>query len=337
MAQHFLLSAASRTTSLLKIAKMTERQCENYFRKLRWADTGGNPVCSHCGSTEHYKLSTRKVWKCKNCHNQFTVSSGTIFASHKLPYKTVLMAMTLYANAAKGISAAQLSREIDVQYKTAWVLLGKFREALMEARDETPMNGVIEMDGCYVGNYVRPANNVDERIDRRLTVNQNPNKCCIINLRQLSDEPHAGAVRTLTFVARTESSAAISSIVSRYILPTAVIHADEASGYDVLHARNEMRRINHSQGAYSNNNACTNQAESYNSRLRRMEIGVIHRLTGKYVQDYANEIAYREDNRKKSNGGLLEDIARKFIKSEKSGEWAGYWQGNHRVGEHLVA
>lgn len=337
MAQHFLLSAASRTTSLLKVAKMTERQCENYFRKLRWSDTDGKPVCAHCGSMEHYKLSTRKVWKCKNCHKQFTISSGTIFASHKLPYKTVLMALTLFANAAKGISALQLSREIDVQYKTALVLLHKIREAINESRDETPMDGVVEMDGCYVSHYIRPANNVEERIDRRLAVNQNPNKRCVINLRQLSDIPHGGAVRTLTFVARGESNAAISSIVSRYVLPTAIIHADEATGYDVLHARNEMRRINHSGGAYSNNNACTNQSESFNARLRRMEIGVIHRLSGKYVQDYANEIAYREDNRKKSNGYLLDDIALKFIKAEQSGEWTGYWQGNHRIGEHLVA
>lgn len=337
MAQHFLLSAASRTTSLLKVAKMTERQCENYFRKLRWADTGGNPVCSHCGSMEHYKLSTRKVWKCKNCYKQFSISSGTIFASHKLPYKTILMALTLFANAAKGISALQLSRELDIQYKTAFVLLHKIREALTTSRDETPMDGVVEMDGCYVGNYVRPANNVEERVDRRLAVNQNPNKCCIINLRQRSNEPHGGAVRTLAFVARSESVAAISTIVNRYVLPTAIIHADEASGYDFLHSRNEMRRINHSGGSYSNDNACTNQAESFNARLRRMEIGVIHRLSGKYIQDYANEIAYREDNRKKPNGDLLDDIALKFVRADQSGEWTGYWQGNQRIGERLVA
>lgn len=337
MAQHFLLSAASRTTSLLKVAKMTERQCETYFRKLRWADTGGNPVCAHCGSMEHYKLSTRKVYKCKHCHKQFTISSGTIFASHKLPYKTILMALTLFANAAKGISALQLSRELDIQYKTAFVLLHKIRESLTEARDETPMDGVVEIDGCYVGNYVRPANNVEERIDRRLAVNQNPNKRCILTLRQRSDEPHGGAVRTLAFVARSESVAAISSIVSRYVSPEAVIHADEASGYDFLHSRNEMRRINHSGGSYSNDNACTNQAESFNARLRRMEIGVIHRLSGKYIQDYANEIAYREDNRKKPNGDLLDDIALKFVRADQSGEWTGYWQGNQRIGERLVA
>lgn len=337
MAQHFLLSASARTTSLLKIAKMTERQCENYFRKLRWADSDGNPVCANCGSMEHYKLSTRKIYKCKNCGKQFTISSGTIFASHKLPYKTILMALTLFANAAKGISALQLSRELDIQYKTAFVLLHKIREALTEARDETPMDGVVEMDGCYVSHYIRPANNVEERIDRRLAVNQNPNKRCILTLRQRSDEPHGGAIRTLAFVARGESNAAISLIVSQYVLPTAVIHADEASGYDVLHARNEMRRINHSGGAYSNGNACTNQAESYNARLRRMEIGVIHRLSGKYVQDYANEIAYREDNRKKSNGELLDDIALKFVRADQSGEWTGYWQGNQRISERLVA
>ena len=62
MAQHFLLSSEARTFSIVKIAKMTEKQAESYFRKVRWAETNGKPVCPDCGSLEHYNLSTRKTW-----------------------------------------------------------------------------------------------------------------------------------------------------------------------------------------------------------------------------------------------------------------------------------
>lgn len=337
MAQHFLLSAKARTFSLIEIANMTEYKAQTFFRKLRWADTHGHPVCPVCGSTRHYDLATRNVYKCKACSRQFSVTSGTLFSGHKLPMKTILMALAIFSNAAKGISALQLTRDLNVQYKTAFVLLHKFREALLETRDESPMDGVCEMDGCFVAGYVRPANNVTERIDLRLAANQSQNKRCILTLRQLSDEPHQGAIRTLPFVARGESQIPVSIIANRHIARGTTIHTDESSAYDPLHARFSMMRINHSRTGYSSKGACSNQAESYFSRLRRMEIGVIHRLNGKYILDYANEIAYREDTRKKPNGYILRDVAIRCMKTVQSNELTGYWQGNHRMSERLVA
>ena len=66
-------------------------------------------------------------------------------------------------------------------------------------------------------------------------------------------------------------SAALSWIKSR-IQPGTIVNADEASGWDGLSSKFEMKRINHSE-AYSAGEACTNQAESYFSRLRRAETG----------------------------------------------------------------
>ncbi|NJO38600.1 MAG: transposase [Rhizobiales bacterium] len=57
------------------------------------------------------------------------------------------------------------------------------------------------------------------------------------------------------------------------------VYADEASGWDVLHGQYETRRINHSF-AFSDDGACTNQAESYLSRLRLHQ--KIHHERGRY-------------------------------------------------------
>ena len=65
------------------------------------------------------------------------------------------------------MSALQLSRDLDVQYKTAWVLAHKLRESLMLNQDDTKLSGICEIDGVYVGNYIRPQNNIEDRIDRR--------------------------------------------------------------------------------------------------------------------------------------------------------------------------
>ena len=54
-----------------------------------------------------------------------------------------------------------------------------------------------------------------------------------------------------------------------------IVNADEANAWNALHGKFEMRRINHEE-AYSMDGGCTNDAESYSSRLRRAEIGHHH-------------------------------------------------------------
>jgi hypothetical protein len=253
--------------------------------------------------------------------------------------KTILMALAIFSNGAKGYSALQLARDLNVQYKTAFVLLHKFREALMETRDESPMEGVCEMDGAYVNGYMRPANNIEDRVDRRLAENQNPNKQCVMTVRQRADEDagDVGSVRTLTFVTTGETVSAVSNIARKYIKRGSTIHTDEANAYDSLHAYYKMMRVNHSAEYLSKNGACSNQAESLFARMRRMEYGQHHRIGGKYLSNYANEAAYREDTRRKSNGNILKDLTMRCMISEQSNEWTGYWQGNHRIAAQMAA
>ena len=52
------------------------------------------------------------------------------------PFKIYLRAIALFTNAVKSISALQFSRDLDVQYKIAWVLSHKIREALFLNQDE---------------------------------------------------------------------------------------------------------------------------------------------------------------------------------------------------------
>ena len=265
MAQHFLLSSMARSLSIAKIARMTEKQADTMFRKVRWSDTNGKPVCPNCGSLSHYNLSTRKVYKCKDCSKQYSVTSGTLFAAYKLPLRTYLLAIAMFVNEVKGMSALKLSRELDIQYKTAFVLLHKFREALLETRDETPLNGVCEIDGAYVNHHVRQENNINDRIDRRLAANQNPNKRCIVVVRQRHDgtTEFIGSQRTLTYVLHNENPTDIATVASVAIERGAEVHADEANAYDNLHAHYDMQRVNHSVEYLSEDGACSNQAESY--------------------------------------------------------------------------
>ena len=95
-------------------------------------------------------MAKYKRYACGNreCKKQFSVTSGTVFAYHKLPLQDYLGAIAIYANGAKGHSMLQLSRDLDVQYKTAFVLAHKIREsihnAMKEEESEEKLDGEIE-------------------------------------------------------------------------------------------------------------------------------------------------------------------------------------------------
>ena len=342
MSQHFLLSAAARTLSVLEVAGLSDDAAFDLFKRLRWGDRE-EVGCPHCGLVhKHYFRPARQIWRCAGCGDDFSVTSGTIFAFHKLPLRVYLVATILYANAVKGLSALQMARDLGVQHKTAYVLLHKLREALALARDDSPLEGDVHVDGAYVGGSVRPENCKVDRVDRRLAENQNPNKRCILVMRENPTpeerrDGFRGAKRTLAMVIEKETQAATAVLAPRFIVPGSTVSADESDAYDPMHAKYDMRRVNHSREYRAEDGTTNNQAESYFSRFRRMHFGQIHKLAPKYLDRYAHEVAYREDTRGWSNGLIFLDIVGKCAHALTSRDWCGYWQGNKRLGECLAA
>src|SRR4051794_38542649 len=133
MAQHFLLLAAARSLTLASVARMSDTEVERVFIRLRWADNGGDAYCPHCGGTTVYmarRSNGSAPRRCKACRKDFTITSGTLFTSHKMPLRSYLMAIAIFANEVKGKSMLALSRDLGTQYKTAFVLALKMREAM---------------------------------------------------------------------------------------------------------------------------------------------------------------------------------------------------------------
>jgi transposase-like protein len=317
MAQHFLLSSAARSLSLAKVARMTEEEAHEAFRCIRWAATGGEPVCPACGGADAYTFKTRKIFKCKACERQFSVTSGTIFASRKLAIRDYLLAIAIFVNGAKGYAALQLSRDLDCQYKTAFVLAHKLREALAaEQAQSEQLKGTVEIDGGHFGGHVRPANFKANRVDRRLARNQTGKRRVVVVMRERN-----GRTVTETFKSEAQSVPAVAAKVAA----GATIMADEAAHWDALHSRFLTKRINH-QHAYSDGEACTNGAESFFSRLRRAEIGTHHHIAGPYLGAYAAEMAWRENNRRASNGEQFLMASKAVLAHPVSRNWKGYWQ-----------
>jgi transposase-like protein len=333
MAQHFLLSARSRQLSLARVLRMTEDEAWETFVRLRWGENQEQtcPQCAVIGS--HAFIRSRRQWQCRDCSHRFSVTSGTVFAHRKLGFKVMLAAVALFVHSAKGMSALQLSRNLDVQYKTAYVLFQKLREALWRRRDTTPLSGEVEMDGGYCHSYVRPKNKRKERVDRRLRENLNPLKRAVLVMRQRGN-PGEGAIRTITEVIKQENDRDIPALVATHVEPGATIFADEHPAYAVLASRHPVRQVNHAEEYSADDGTNQNQAESFFTRLRRLMIGQIHKNAPKYLPYYAHEIAWREDTRRRSSKDLFTGLMTSCL-ATPSRNWAKYWQGNHLAGDGL--
>ncbi|MFM6932806.1 MAG: IS1595 family transposase [Novosphingobium sp.] len=316
--QHFLLSSAARTLSLKQVFRMGEEAAYQTFCQMRWPETEGEAVCPRCGCTETYSIVTRRKFKCVACYHQFSVTSGTLFASRKMSFTDLLAAIVIFVNGAKGIAALHLSRDLDCQYKTAFVLTHKLREAMALEDAGQTLEGEVELDGAYFGGHVRPANAKANRRDRRLAVNQSGKRQVVVVGRERDGE-------SLTVVAKSEAQG--GEMIAARIHHMSTVHADEASHWDELHAKFDTRRINHSI-EYSNGYACTNQAESFFSRLRKMEVGTHHHIAGPYLHQYAAEASWREDNRRVANGEQAGMVGVAAMQSRVSRQWKGYWQRN---------
>ncbi len=323
MSSHFLLSSKARTLSLSAVFRMTDEEAEMTFRRVRWFDTDGFAVCPKCGCPTVYECrrpSGALRLRCKACRGDFSITSGTIFAHHKMPLRQYLAAIAIVVNEVKGKSALALSRDLDCQYKTAFVLAHKIREAMASELKGMLVGGegkTVEVDGLYAGGYIKPANHKENRRDRRLAKNQNGKRQVVVVVRERGG-------RTLPAVFKTEAAA--SAWIKSRVRKGSDVMADEAASWNDLHGRFDLSRIDHSRLYSTGTGIYTNGAESFFSRIRRAEMGHHHHISGPYLVRYSQEAAWREDHRRLDNGRQVQQISGLAMACKPSVDWSGYWQ-----------
>jgi transposase-like protein len=323
MTAHFLLTAAARTLTLASIARMSDEQAERVFVRLRFASNNGDAFCPHCGCPTVYacrRPNGAPRWRCKACRKDFSVTSGTLFAFHKMPLRSYLMAVAIFANEVKGKSMLALSRDLGTQYKTAFVLAHKIREAMGSEVRRSTIGGKgkrAEVDGGYFGGYVKPANHRANRRDLRLRQNQSGKRKVVVVIRERGGKTLPGVF---------ESEVAALNFIRRQIPRETELYADEASSWNELHARYTLHRINHQESYSLPGEVYTNNAESFFSRMRRAEIGHHHHVAGPYLIRFAQEAAWREDHRKEPNGSQVDRLVGLAMHNKPSVDFCGYWQ-----------
>src|ERR1700716_579612 len=211
MAQHFLLSSAAKTLTLGSVVRMSDEEVERVFIRLRWQDNNHNPYCPRCGATKIYTSRRNDAlrYQCKACWKDFSLTSGTLFASRKMPLRSYLLAIAIFINEVKGKSMLALSRDLGASYKSAFVLAHKLREAMASEVRQTAIGGEgkrAEIDGGYFGGDVKPAHRRENRRDRRLRQYQSGKRRVVVVIRERNGRTLPGVfhseVEALAFIRR---------------------------------------------------------------------------------------------------------------------------------------
>ena len=136
--------------SLMQLIEMfpDEETARKWFEDITWPNSR---YCPRCGSTNTYEAKHVKCpYRCRDCNKYFSVKTGTVMASSKVPLSKWAFAIYMEVVNLKGVSAMQLHRHLDVSYPTAWFILHRIREAWADD-DAAPMDGPVEVDETYIG------------------------------------------------------------------------------------------------------------------------------------------------------------------------------------------
>lgn len=359
--QHFLLSATLRDFTLWDAANLTEVDAFWKFVDLRWGSRE-EVVCPSCGTIGRtFARLDRWQLRCRHCDHHFSPLVNSPFADRKMTFKKLLMAMCLYVAGAKGVPALFMCRLLDMQDKTATVLMGKLRESLLRQRDTEILSGLVEIDGGYFcgkprkGRIRLKTNSADvaAALEARLrgepVAKRKPrNKAearnwarrklrrVVMVLREIYPDRGSGAYRTRVAIAYSENERVATRLASHWVEPGSTIMTDENGAYTALSSWYDHHCVEHSVEFSTVDGVNENQAESFFSRMRRAEYGTFHGYRPKYLLDYAQEFAWREDVRTRTENEKLVDLFGRIFSSGLSRWWRGYWQGYHREGEFRV-
>lgn len=290
--------------TFVEILEMTDGQAREYRENIRWPH---GPACPHCGSMEAtpFKGEAHRsgVYQCNNCRNQYPVMVGTVMESSHIPLKKWVAAFHLICSSKKGISSAQLQRDLKLgSYRTAWFMTQRIREGMLvdnDNNDDNKLNGTVEVDETYVGGKPR----YKGTFKRGRGTNKKPVMALVERDGKVRTEP----------VERVDTST-LKQEIRDNVNEKSTIVTDEYAAYNGIGDEYEggHHTVNHGSGEYVKDAGDwlvhTNTGESFFALMKRGHYGGFHHLSKKHLHRYSDEFSFRWNHRTMKDGEIS-DIA----------------------------
>lgn len=268
-------------------------KARKHLEAIRWPN---GPICPHCGSVskDHYALNGEAhregLHKCKDCRKQFSVTVGTVFERSKIPLHQWMQAVYLICSSKKGCSSHQLERTLNVQYKTAWFMSHRIREAMKPTGAGLfgSGGGTVEADETFIGRKrgMKPRSGVAHKHAVFSLVERRGKARSFHVLGTMGDDlrPH----------------------FDKHVAKDAHLMTDEGGQYRYIGPEYASHQtVTHSKKEYVRGNVHTNTIEGFFSIFKRGVVGTFHHISEQHLQRYLHEFDFRYSHREtrvKANG-----------------------------------
>lgn len=252
-------------------------------------DEGKKAFCPKCElDRPFHRVSGRPAWDCDYCGYHLHPTANTIFHKSSTSLHLWFYAMFLVSQTRCGISAKQLERELGVTYKTAWRMLNKIRNQLMDESNDAPLDGDVEVDETFVGGKPRA---YESRTVGRNRKGRTWRKETVLGLVE-----RGGRIKVAHLPHR--GGAVIKGTIYEHVLPSAMIFTDEWPTYKGLDKEYRgHKRIRHKERIYVDGDSHTQTVEGFFGLFKTSLRGVYHAVSAKWLQGYLNEYAWRYNRR----------------------------------------
>jgi transposase-like protein len=268
-----------------------EKVCARYLEKLRWEKKNYTCPYDGCHHDKVFKYSNGKVYKCSKCQRQFSIRVGTIFEGSKISLKKWFAAIYLVTSHKKGISSAQLAKDVGVTQKTAWFMLHRIRKALGLHQSGDKLDGICEADETYIGGLEK-----NKHLKNKVKGTQGRSTKTKIIVAGVLER--GGELRAKKLEATNVKT--LGKYVTDNVKEGSRINTDEWLGYKNLHKIFDHRVVNHKSHQYVDGDVHTNTLEGFWAMLKRGIRGVYHNMSARHIQNYIDEFVFRYNTRGKS-------------------------------------
>ncbi|MEZ8579196.1 IS1595 family transposase [Vibrio splendidus] len=254
-----------------------ESDCLNHLKQMRWPN---GFICPCCGSEHHCELQTRKLYECLDCHKQTSVTAGTLFHRSHIPLVKWFWAIYFLGSDKGSISALRLCKLIEVNWRTARLVLGKLRSAMGHRDSLYRLSGTIELDDALIGGKRKGkrGRGAEGKTFVLVACENRDKKAGFIAMQAVDSVCHE----------------TVDAFVRRHLLAEQYVRSDGLSALNIIDkTQNYEARVTPSELV----DEWLPWVHIAIGNLKTFLLGTFHGVTGPYMQEYLNEYCYRFNRR----------------------------------------
>jgi len=272
-----------------------EATCREHYKNMR---IKRGLTCKKWGGTGHFWLACKGQVECKGCHFRTTLRRGTVMEHSHLSFRVWYLAILFMTATKTGISACEMQRQLGYKrYKTVWSRMHRIRTLMGRRDDLYSLTGMIEFDEGFFKEATPEKEH--QRLKRGKDSQRLENVGVMVESTPLVDINTGNESKHCRYfklkALDTQKSESINTLFQNSVTSDRVVFTDQGNNYQDIHKFVDM----HITEKSSKNSTKTTLkwAHIEIGNAKRTFLGVYHKMSSDYLQNYLNEFTYKLNRR----------------------------------------